>query len=117
MSPTTVATSGSARTGTRLAAPHCIAPAATATTRPSPTSRRCSAGAVALRSRSASSRICSRRPATTAIVTTTGATTTRKTHRQENVSASHPATGGPTSDGSTHAAEIQLNTRGRSSPG
>ena len=72
---------------------------------------------MALRSRSASSRICSRRPATTAIVTATGTTTTRKTHRHENVSASHPATGGPTSDGSTHAAEIQLNTRGRSASG
>ena len=79
-----------------------------------PRSRRCSAAGVGLCSWSASPRICSRRAATTTIVTATGTTTTRKTHRQENVSASHPATGGPTSDGSTHAAEIQLKTRGRS---
>ena len=115
--PATVATSGSTRTGTRLSAPHCIAPAATATTRPRTTSRRCSATGVGLSSESESSRIVSCRLATTTIVTATGTTTTRKTHRHEKVSASHPATGGPTRDGSTHAAEIQLKTRGRSVSG
>jgi len=54
---------------------------------------------------------------TTANVTAMGASTMRKTHRQDHVDASQPAIGGPISEGSTHAAEIQLNTLGRNASG
>ena len=54
---------------------------------------------------------------TTAKVTAMGASTIRKTQRQDHVEVSHPAIGGPSSEGSTHAAEIQLKTFGRNASG
>ena len=56
-----------------------------------------------------------RRPATTAA--TTGTTTSQKTQRHDQVVVTQAAIGGPSSDGSTHAAEITLNTLGRNDSG
>ena len=46
-----------------------------------------------------------------------GTITRRKTQRHDHVDVTHPATGGPTSEGSTHAAETQLKTLGRNASG
>src|ERR1019366_9260334 len=45
---------------------------------------------------------------TTVNVTAMGASTIRKTQRQDHVEVSPPAIGGPIREGSTHAAETQL---------
>src|SRR5674476_831304 len=50
-------------------------------------------------------------------VTAMGAITSRKTQCQDQVEVSHPATGGPITEGSTQAAETQLKTLGRRASG
>src|SRR6185312_10776802 len=55
--------------------------------------------------------------ATSASATTTNGTSPRNTQCQDNVSVTSPDTGGPSSDGSTHADEISPNTAGRTRSG
>ena len=54
---------------------------------------------------------------TTTNVTAIGTSTMRNTQRQDQVEASQPLIGGPISEGSTQAAEIQLNAFGRNESG
>ena len=51
--------------------------------------------------------------ATSASATTTSGTSPRNTQCHDRVSVTSPDTGGPSSDGSTHAEEISPNTAGR----
>ena len=62
-------------------------------------------------------RIWPRRATTTTSATTTGAMTTQKTHRHDHVLVTQPASTGPSSEGSTHAALMTLKTLGRSASG
>ena len=61
--------------------------------------------------------ICQRRAKTRAKATTTGSTTSQNTQRHDQVVVTHAATGGPSSEGSTQAAEMTLNTLGRNDSG
>src|SRR5665648_459459 len=101
-----------------------MAPAASATPRPSNASRRCP-------DRSANTPLSTRRVwlalesplmrlrwvLTTVNVTAMGASTIRKTQRQDHVEVSQPAIGGPIIEGSTNAADNQLKTFGRNASG
>src|SRR5665647_1821903 len=134
--PSTATATGSRCEVDSWSAPHCIAPAETATARPrnaiwrwltwpppAPPPSLPPAPAPE-RALAASASGCtaplvmrSRCDSTTTNVTAIGTSTMRNTQRQDLVEASQPLIGGPISDGSTQAADTQLNTFGRSESG
>ena len=95
----------------------CTAPQDSATRMPRRAKRRCSLRSTSLGVIGWSPPKAARRAATRLSATSAGPSTTQKTARHDHTAANQPASGAPTSDGSTHAAEIHVKTRGRSTAG